>query len=249
MSSCTHATGAKRCAARNCLRHVALGTLGHATSSCCLPFCRTQPPAACTAAAAMCQVMCLCACQLLSRLCSSRGGHCPCQCWGTLTCWQVRSGQAAYHVAGINCCNALLVVLLPPAHVVLPACTLMLLGCCYAHSVCHMSHAKRPVLLLCCCAGVVSWWCGLVGALHEKPEEWRADAFTALPTTLASMTQHYAVMGGSKCGQLRECGVTQAGMTQTSGKKIYVCLQRQMSRHTQHCTVELLRRTVLSGHV
>jgi hypothetical protein len=40
-------------------------------------------------------------------------------------------------------------------------------------------------------SGVLGWWAGLVGALHEKPEEWRADAFTSLPSMLTSMQQQY----------------------------------------------------------
>jgi hypothetical protein len=73
---------------------------------------RTQPAAVCIAAA-LHQVTCRCVCRLLSRLCSSRGVRCPCQCWGTLTCWQVGGGGAGacsmQHAAALHIqlqCNA-----------------------------------------------------------------------------------------------------------------------------------------------
>jgi hypothetical protein len=65
---------------------------------------------------------------------------------------------------------------------------------CTRGSMLHISHRKccAAAMVLCCCAGVMSWWCGLVGALHQKPEEWRAEAsFAALPTLLASINQQY----------------------------------------------------------
>jgi hypothetical protein len=67
----------------------------------------------------------------------------------------------------------------------------------------HTSRTISAALLLCDCAGVLSWWCGLVGALHEPPEEWRAEAFTALPTLLTGINQSYIVhhlVGGSRLG-------------------------------------------------
>jgi hypothetical protein len=123
----------------------------------------------------------------------------------------------------------------------------------------HTSLDQHAALLLYCCAGVVSWWCGLVGALHEKPEEWRAEAsFAALPTLLASINQQYwqHSVRGSRPGQ---AGLHHGILWHTTNYGILGCGQasgrsgasKQLSHMMYACTSKLLQynSAVFAGFV